>query len=167
MILFEIKSCIDRLIHPLPNAYCVSAECVSNCWRMRIPLPTDAVSVADRCVSSGSAIRICGQLDTHPPARRYGERSNGILIRRRSSTGTTSHAIRQAKNCSRTFCELFANSFMSVLAETIDRLIKWFLHAQEVRLYCMECAFAKGHLSQNIVRQKCGCGLPEIYILFA
>ena len=81
---------------------------------MRIPLPTDAVSVADRCVSSGSAIRICGQLDTHPPARRYGERSNGILIRRRSSTGTTSHAIRQAKNCSRTKSKLFANSLRIV-----------------------------------------------------
>ena len=42
---------------------------------------------------------------------------------------------------------------MSVLAETIDRLIKWFLRAQEVRLYCMECTFAKGYLSRNIVRQ--------------
>ena len=81
---FWNQSCIERLIQPLPNAYCVSAECVSNCWRIRIPLPTDAVSVADRCVSSGDAIRIYGQLDTHPPA---------ILHR------ATPHAIRQAKNC--------------------------------------------------------------------
>ena len=56
---------------------------------------------------------------------------------------------------------------MSVLAETIDRLIKWFLRAQEVRLYCMECTFAKGYLSRNIVRQKPRYGLPEIYMLFA
>ena len=56
---------------------------------------------------------------------------------------------------------------MSVLAETIDRLIKWFLHAQEVLLYCMECTLAEGHLSRDIVRQKRGCGLPEIYMLFA
>ena len=114
MILFDIKSCTDRLIHPLSNAYCVSAECASNCWRIRIPLPTDVVSVADRCVYSGGAIRIYGQLDTHPPARRYGERSDGIRIRRRASTGTTSHAIRQAKNCSRTKSKLFANSLRIV-----------------------------------------------------
>ena len=56
---------------------------------------------------------------------------------------------------------------MSVLAEAIDRLIKWFLHAQEVRLYCMECTFAKGHLSRDIVRPKRGCGLLGIYMLFA
>ena len=114
MILFEIKSCIDRLIQLLPNAYCVSAECVSNCWRIRIPLPTDAVSVAGRCVSSCPQIRIALPLDTHLPARRYGEHSDGIRIRRRSSTGTTSHAIRQAKNCSRTKSKLFANSLRIV-----------------------------------------------------
>ncbi len=56
---------------------------------------------------------------------------------------------------------------MSVLAETIDRLIKWFLRAQEVLLYCMECTFAKGYLSRDIVRQKRGYGLRGIYILFA
>ena len=56
---------------------------------------------------------------------------------------------------------------MSVLAETIDRLKKWFLRAQEVRLYCMECTFAEGHLSRDIVRQKRGCGLRGIYMLFA
>ena len=56
---------------------------------------------------------------------------------------------------------------MSVLAETIDRLIKWFLRAQEERLYCMECTFAKGHLSRDIVRQKPRCGLRGIYMLFA
>ncbi|MGP1378670.1 MAG: hypothetical protein ACTTKT_06610 [Prevotella veroralis] len=50
-------------------------------------MPTDAVSVADRCVSSGGAIRIYGQLNTHPPAHRYGERSDGIRIRQRASTG--------------------------------------------------------------------------------
>ena len=56
---------------------------------------------------------------------------------------------------------------MSVLAETIDRLIKWFLRAQEVRLYCMECTFAEGHLSRDIFRQKRECGLLGIYMLFA
>ena len=56
---------------------------------------------------------------------------------------------------------------MSVLAETIDRLIKWFLHAQEVLLSCMECTFAEEYLSQDIVRQKRGCGLLGIYMLFA
>lgn len=71
----------------LPNAYCVSVEYVSNCWRIRIPLPTDAVSVAGRCVSSVGAIRIYGQLDTHSPARRYGERSDRICIRQRAFTG--------------------------------------------------------------------------------
>lgn len=75
------------LYQPLPNAYCVSVEYVSNCWRTRIPLPTDAVSVAGRCVSSVGAIRIYRQLDTHSPARRYGGRSDRICIWQRAFTG--------------------------------------------------------------------------------
>ena len=41
---------------------------------------TDAVSVAARYVSSDCAMRIYELLDTHPPARRYGERGDGMRI---------------------------------------------------------------------------------------
>lgn len=75
------------LYQPLPNAYCISIEYVSNCWWIRIPLPTDAVIVAGRCVSNVGAIRIYRQIDTHSSARRYGERSDRICIRQRAFTG--------------------------------------------------------------------------------
>ena len=54
---------------------------------------------------------------------------------------------------------------MAVLAETIDLLIKWLSYVRKVRLYCMECTFATGYLSRDIVRQKYRCGLLEIYML--
>ena len=45
------KSCTDRLIHPLPNAYCVSAEYVSTGSYIRIRQRVDTVSTAIRMIT--------------------------------------------------------------------------------------------------------------------
>ena len=45
------KSCADRLIQPLPNAYCVSAEYVSTGSYIRIRQRVDTVSTAIRMIT--------------------------------------------------------------------------------------------------------------------
>jgi len=55
------------------------------------------------------------------------------------------------KKCSQTFYDCLSRN---------NRLIKWFLHAQEVRLYCMECTFAKRAFEP-------GYNSPKMRMLFA
>ncbi|WP_315364581.1 hypothetical protein [Prevotella jejuni] len=43
----------------------------------------NTVSAAVRYASNGCAMRIYELLNTHPPARRYGERSDGIRIQQK------------------------------------------------------------------------------------